>query len=154
MSRAPVGDFQLFDNGGRRKYTSGAERRRFLEIADQLEPGPRALCYVLALTGCRVSEALVLTRECVDAETGKLVLRTLKRRKVAYRAVPVPRSLIAMLLALPVQIDERFWTIHRATAWRVVKQVMALAKIDGPMSCCRGLRHGNNSSARRSSRAP
>lgn len=142
MSRTSIGDWQLFDVRGRRKYTSSEERRRFLAIADQLEPESRALCYVLALTGCRVSEALALTRERVDAQTGKIVLRTLKRRKLVYRAIPVPRSLIVMLGSLPSNAEGRFWTIHRTTAWRLIKEVMFLARIEGPMSCCRGLRHG------------
>src|SRR5579862_7648499 len=60
--------WQVLDQAGRRKYLSADERMRFLRAADRLAPAPRALCNVLAYAGCRVSEALALTTDHVDAE--------------------------------------------------------------------------------------
>lgn len=142
MSFAHLGGWQILDTQGRRKYLSAAERRRFLTEIDSLAPPLRALGYVLAYSGCRISEALGMAAHQVDAEQQRLILLTLKRRRLIYRAVPVPKKLIEMLLALPIAPDGRLWTMHRVTAYRHVKRAMAAARIEGPMACCRGLRHG------------
>jgi len=134
--------WQVFDDTGHRKYLSEEERRHFLMAADRLPVAGRALCRTLALTGCRISEALTLARHQLDAERSALTFQTLKRRRTLYRTVPVPEELAEQLIALPVRADERFWTMHRATAWRLVKATMHVAGIVGPMACCKGLRHG------------
>ena len=135
---------QLFDSKGRRKYLASKEWRRFLNATNHVEPRARALCRVLAYTGCRVSEALALSRTRLDAETGSVVLCTLKRRKLIFRAVPVPAFLIAELTALPLipGAPDRLWSWCRQTAWRRVKLVMASAQVAGPQASPKGLRHG------------
>ena len=144
MNVGPASWWQLYDGSGRRKYLTGEERARFLQAADRRDPQTRALCYLLAYTGCRISEALALRRYQLGA--GRLTMLTLKRRRAFYRSIPVPAVLLRMLEALPPPLDapERFWDWHRATAWRRVKQVMRLADIDpvAPQSCPKGLRHG------------
>jgi integrase/recombinase XerD len=137
-----IGQWQAFDASGHRKYLTAEERLRFLAIADHLPADRRALCYLLAFAGCRISEALGLTRHQVDGERSTLTFRTLKRRRLVFRTVPVPRTIPPMLLALPEASDGRLWTIHRATAWRMVRATMEAAAILGPMHCCKGLRHG------------
>ena len=57
---------QLYDTRGQRKYLTEHERDRFLEAARSTSTSARAFCEVLAHTGCRISEALALTPECVD----------------------------------------------------------------------------------------
>lgn len=121
---------------------SGAERAGFLRAADQLALRDRARCHTLACAGCRISEALALTIHHVDAERFTVTLRTLKRRRLVFRTVPLHQSLIEMLRRLPTTPDGRFWTIHRTTAWRVIKAVMRRASVAGPMACPKGLRHG------------
>jgi len=118
------------------------ERARFLRAADSLSLRRRALCHVLAYAGCRVSEALALTLHHVDAERFTVTIRTLKRRKLVYRAVPVPQAVIEMLKRLPTDKSRRFWPMHRVTAWRVIKATMRRADISGPMACPKDLRHG------------
>lgn len=142
MSFVQIGHWQAFDTSGHRKYLTAEERLRFLAIADRLPPDRRALCYVLAFAGCRISEALGLARHQVDSERGAVTFRTLKRRRLVFRTVPVPRMIPAMLLALPANGDGRLWTLHRTTAWRMVTATMEAAAIGGPMRCCKGLRHG------------
>lgn len=142
MSFIPIGQWQIYDPAGRRKYLTIEERRRFLVEADRLRSEVRALCYVLAYSGCRISEALSLTAQQLDAEGGRLILRTLKRRRLVYRAVPIPPILIAALKALPAAPDGRFWRMHRTTAWRHISGAMRFAGIEGPMASCKGLRHG------------
>jgi integrase len=138
---------QIVDHRGRRKYLTTEERERFLKSADFAPPRIRALCRVLAYSGCRVSEALALRVEWVFVEESYLLLRTLKRRKDHYRAVPVPRWMAEELLALPcsrVQLDDGsrlLFPMCRQTAWRHVQLVMARAGITGPQACPKGLRH-------------
>lgn len=132
---------QVYDGNGRRKYLDSRERARFLAASDQLQPSYRALCYVLVYSGCRVSEALELAPYRLDIENRALRFRTLKRRRLTFRTVPVPEFLVTMLRALPVGDDDRYWPIHRSTAWRVVHAVMLRAHISGPMATCKGCRH-------------
>ncbi|MDH4745880.1 site-specific integrase [Sphingomonas sp. CBMAI 2297] len=134
--------WQVFDATGQRKYLNAYERRRFLTTADSLPADRRALCYVLAYTGCRISEALALIREQIETDPPMLRFRTLKRRRLMFRTVPVPLELVTRLLALPKAADGLIWHMHRATAWRCVKGVAVTSGIYGPMACCKGLRHG------------
>jgi integrase len=148
MAAFAIGEgWQIHDAAGRRKYLSAGERARFLRAADTLPPRTRALCHVLAYAGCRISEALALTVQHVDAERFTVTIRTLKRRKLVYRTVPVPhvpvpQAMIELLMQLSVGADGRFWPMHRVTGWRVIKATMRRAGIAGPMACPKGLRHG------------
>ena len=134
--------WQVFDPTGQRKYLSAVERDRFLSAARQCSPAVSALLQVLAYTGCRVTEALNLTVHQLDVDANALTFRTLKRRRLAFRTVPIPATLCRALQALPADESGRFWRMHRVTAWRHVKQAMAAIDVRGPMACCRGLRHG------------
>jgi integrase/recombinase XerD len=71
-----------------------------------------------------------------------VTIGTLKRRRLVYRAVPAPQAMIELLRRLPVGADGRFWSMHRVTAWRVIKATMRRAGIAGPLACPKGLRHG------------
>ncbi len=134
----------LFDGSGKRKYLCTRELPRFLGVAAQADKPTRAFCMLLAFTGCRLSEALALTPAQLDVETGRVIFRTLKRRKQVYRAVPVPRELMTALGALRRigTPDARLWRWSRPTAWRRVKAVMDAAGISGPQAMPKGLRHG------------
>ena len=140
-------DVQPYDANGRRKYLNQVERAQFLVEADRRAPMIRALCYVLAFTGCRISEALSLTSHQLDRHEGTLIFRTLKRRRILHRGIPIPERVIAMLTALPTTADGRWWTMHRATAWEHVQAVLHVAGVRGPAACCRGLRHAFGVSA-------
>lgn len=142
MTREQFTTWQVFDEIGRRKYLNDAERTRFLAAANSLPPSARALCQVLVFTGCRVSEALSLRRHQLDADCKALAIRTLKRRRLVFRVVPIPEALFELLQGLEVGESGHFWTMHRSNAWRLVRREMEKAEIRGPMACCRGLRHG------------
>ena len=142
MAYAPNPHWQMIDRSGGRKYLNAAERRRFLEAADRMPPCRRALCYLLAFTGCRISEALALTPAQLDAEGRTITLRTLKRRRLVYRTLPLPECVIRLLRAMLRGPADRFWNIHRVTAWRWVKAAMRQVQVAGAMASCKGLRHG------------
>jgi len=137
-------DAPLFDNSGRRKYLCLSESRRFLAASARLDANSETFCWLLLYTGCRLSEALSLTPERLDPATGHIVLQTLKRRKRAFRAVPVPPALMVRLreLAKDKPADGPLWSWCRQTAWRRVKLAMDLAGIDGAQAMPKGLRHG------------
>ncbi len=134
-----------------RKTLTTAQEQRFLEVARQFPADTRVLCELLYWTGCRISEALALRRDYVDSQLAFVVLRTLKqRRNDSLRAVPVPRSFISLLLALPAAENGRFWPYSRWTAQRRIKPVMLAAGITGVAANSKALRHSYNARGIRS----
>ena len=134
----------LFSADGMRKYLCASELSRFLTEAHEAECETATFCTLLAYTGCRLSEALALVPARLDAETGRVVFRTLKRRQQSFRAVPVPPDLMRALcrIAADRAPDAPLWPWCRQTAWRRVKQVMDAAGIVGAHAMPKGLRHG------------
>jgi len=137
----------LFDRRGRRKYLTPEERNRFIRTALDQPAQVRAFCITMAMTGCRISEALQLTWGQVDGPAGEIVIRSLKKRRAdVYRAIPLPAAVLAVVrraagnaITLP---DQRIWPWCRATGWKRIKEVLAAAGVAGPHASPKGLRHG------------
>ena len=132
--------------GGGRKYLNHAERERALAEMAKLPRSKALFALTLAWTGARVSEVLALTPASLQIETGIVAIETLKRRKHSVREVPIPPELMAALskqykLSAPQRDEGRLWPWHRATGWRIIKQVMRRSSIAGRQACPRGLRH-------------
>jgi integrase/recombinase XerD len=150
-SQAEAG-MSLYGAAGGRKYLNAAERRRFLEAARQASPEVRLFCFLLRWSGGRISEVLALTPAAIDIECGVANIHTLKRRKQGIvRQVPLPTDMlrdldrffkIGRMQRDPELATRRLWTWSRTTAWRRVKQVMAVAGINGTHAMPKGLRHG------------
>ena len=152
-------EMRLYSAEGDRLYLNQAERKAFLEAANEEPPVIRMLCHVLHDTGCRPSEALELFPDRINFE-GTITFRTLKKRKFdgkgrvklpQYRAVPVSTRLIENLdLVFNLrQIKqgselgkEKIWPFARTTAYHHIKRVMTRAKIEGKQATAKGLRHG------------
>jgi integrase len=142
----------LYGSAGGRKYLNAAERQRFIESAQRAPPMVRLFCLVLRWSGGRISEVLALTPAAIDIESGTASIETLKRRKRGFvRQVPLPRALLSQLNQVfrlrfrqrdPDLAGARLWTWSRTTAWRRVKEVMAVAGITGTPAMPKGLRHG------------
>ncbi len=120
---------QLHDAEGRRLYFTEEERRAFLAAASKAphEVYVRTSCGVLHATGCRISEALVLTTDRIDLAGRMIGLESLKkRRRGVYRAVPVPPALLdALDLVHGIREAQRrghakalLWPWSRMTAFR------------------------------------
>lgn len=143
--------WSFFDTHGQRKYLTSKERIAFIEAAIRVGGHTGTFCLLLALTGARISEALQLTPERIDVSNEAIVFETLKRRKRGvFRAVPVPRGLIDRLEAEHSfrlkQNDPRarnacLWNWSRTTAWKRVKYVAAMARLNCTLVKPKALRH-------------
>ena len=143
-------NFTLVDERGR-KYLTAGERARFLAaVRLHRKPAVQTLARTLAMTGCRVSEALAIRACDVDLEANEVRIATLKRRTDHWRAVPLPEDLVHALdlvhrlrntQASPRGAKRPLWDITRQTANRQVVSIMRTAGIEGPQACPRGLRH-------------
>ncbi len=142
----------LYDGNGARKYINQAERRRFLNAANNAPPPIRTFCLTLAHTGCRISEALELTPTSIQPEVNIISIRCLKKRhdQDEVREVPVSPELIEALNDIHdisakqnhLLYPEPLWPWGRTHAWKCVKAVMVEASIFGPHASPKGLRHG------------
>lgn len=144
MSAAYTNDeTALFNPEGQRKYLHAKEAARLLAAAARADRDTRLFCQLLYYTGCRISEGLALTPRLIDAESECVAFRTLKRRKLIHRAVPVPPHLIRPLLILSqgMDADDRLFPWSRQTGWRRIKALMDRADITGPQATPKGLRH-------------
>jgi len=142
--------FTLYGPTGSRKYLNASERRRALAVMARLTPEKSLFALTLAWTGGRVSEVLALMPISFQTDHGIVAFRTLKRRKHTVREVPIPPKLareierrfaIAHACQNPALASRRLWPWSRTTAWRVIKEVMAAARIAGCQATPRGLRH-------------
>jgi integrase len=141
----------IYDREGNRKYLTLAERSNFLATIHDLSPEVQTFCLMLSYTGARISEVLALTPSRVDPEAGIVVLESLKkRRRGAFRAVPLPDALIRELDRVHHVAERRrtpgtatrpLWGWCRTTAWTRVKAGMAAAEISGPQASPKGFRH-------------
>ena len=146
----PTPDASLIDARGR-KYLTADERSRFLAaVRAHPKPPVQTLARTLALTGCRVSEALSVRACDVDLDAAEIRIATLKRRQEHWRAVPVPEELVHTLDLVHrlrrAQTSPRgrtalLWDVTRQAAHRQVAELMRRAGIEAPQACPRGLRH-------------
>lgn len=133
----------LYTPFGHRKYLNDAERQRFLIASGKQPRLTRLLCHTMVYTGCRISEALSLTVDCVLEQENVLLIRSLKKRdQIIIRQVPLPTKLISELIILNGSKSETIWNWGRTWAWHQIKNTMAIARISGPQATPRGLRHG------------
>ncbi len=136
-------DAQLYTTQGERLYLCASEDRRYLAAAATADPMTRLFCELLSYTGARLSEALALTPRLLDIAQNEVVIRTLKRRKTTFRAIPIPARLMRDLAAVATTLapDARLFPWSRQTGWRRVKAVMRHAGIQGPQATPKGIRH-------------
>ena len=133
----------LFTPAGQRKYLNADERARFLMAAEKRQLNAQLLCELLLHSGCRISEALNLTHDCILASEGLVLVRSLKKRnQMVVRQVPLPRDLLQRLNEGHSHSSDRLWNWQRTWAWMQVRETMQLANVVGPHATPRGLRHG------------
>lgn len=141
----PAEPTALYTPAGARKYLNMDERRRFLAALDDLTKDAALFARLMVWTGARVSELLALRPSSFQLAEGIVTLRTLKRRRLSMREIPLPPSIVHDLgryIDVNEGVDRILWSFHRATAWRSIKMAMRQAGISGPQASPRGLRHG------------
>lgn len=136
-----------------RQYLLPQEREAFIQATELLPPQQRTLCLTLALTGCRISEALQMTADHVDLAAKCLLFgRSRKLEGGSIREVPVSQTLLDVLenvhgLRYLQRVRsggnvKRLWPIARMTAWRWVTQVMESVGIEKSRALPSALRNG------------
>jgi integrase/recombinase XerD len=143
---------QLFDNSGNRKYLTPEERTQFKSATGKVSKDKRMFALMLFHTGCRISEGLNIETKHLDFSTGCVTIHSLKRRKQGiYRQVPLSDEYLQalddaydlrMLQKKGSRIqDKRLWTWSRRHGYEVIKEIMAIAEINGIHAVPKGLRH-------------
>jgi integrase len=140
----------LYSPAGARKYINLAERAALLRALDALPVDRQLFIRLLALSGLRVSEGLSITSESIQIEGEILAVKTLKRRGLSYREIPLPKSFVAHIDAhfdlaerqkCSQRRAERLWPFNRITAWKFIRETAERAGITGIRATPRGLRH-------------
>lgn len=160
-------EMRIYDQENRRLYINADERERFIQSALKADIQICTFCLTILYTGCRISEALVLTKGAVQVREQLISFKTLKKRgRHSVREVPVP-PFLAELLEKEFQLQALYrfsdtgrhdylWAldhyrhISRSTGYRWVKSVMQSARIYGKQASPKGLRHGYGIHALRS----
>ncbi|WP_395396257.1 site-specific integrase (plasmid) [Novosphingobium sp. BL-8A] len=136
----------VYNGYGQRKYLTSSEIDAFMSSARKRSVEVQTFCCMIALTGCRISEALEMTRECIDFETKHVIIRCLKKRgKQIFRAIPLPAPFLAHLrnwFGSDPGAAQLLWPWSRMTGYRRVCEVMECAGIRGAYASPKGLRHG------------
>ena len=142
----------LYDQQGGRKYINGIERTKFVEASRSFPLEVQTFCLTLAVSGARISEVLALLPARFDFIEQTIRIECLKkRRRSIFRDVPAPASFLNWIEQVhdikgaqrnPITAQQHIWPWCRTTAWKRVKEVMAVAGIFGTQACPKGLRHG------------
>ena len=139
-------EWTVYSNDGQRKYLTKSEIESFLTTSKSHGGSIHSLCWILAVTGCRISEALSLGVHSIDFEAKQVIILCLKKRqKRVFRAIPLPMDLLKSLerwISSGVLSRDKFWPISRMTAYRRVCEVMREAGLTGSYASPKGLRHG------------
>lgn len=137
---------QLISPDGQRKYINQEERQRFINVIKGIVEDQKLFCYILLLTGARISEALNLRASHIDFSNLTVNIESLKKRtKGKWRQIPLPdwylEKLQSYITRSEIKSEDRIWPQSRRTATRQIGRVMKEADIVGIQSCSRGLRH-------------
>jgi len=135
----------VFNGQGQRKYLTSKEVDSFVKTAKHRSLEVRTFCWMLAYSGCRISEALSLTRDSIDFESKHVIIRCLKKRgQRVFRAIPLPPHYLQALQRWLQTTDEKseyLWPWSRMTGYRRIVEVMQDAGIRGSYATPKGLRH-------------
>lgn len=135
---------RLYSKRSERLYLNREERQRFEQVALDQKPETKLLCLLLLYTGCRLSEALAVKEAHFQWSEGIVSIKSLKKRdKHHVREISIPMHVIEPALAQieTLSPNKTLISYRRTAGWRVIKQVMAEAGIQGKHATPKGLRH-------------
>ena len=96
-----------------------------LKARAQKKPDPEnVLPLFVAVTGCRISECLSVSTMDIDWDAGVAYIPTLKSRRGAKRAVPLPSWMLAILKRYIVKhgVGDVLFPFSRFQAYRLVRK--------------------------------
>lgn len=138
--------WNMYNTNGKRKYLTESETMDFVRFAKQKSKDVYIFCWLMAETGCRISEALAVNSDSIDFQAGTLIIKCLKKRgKSIYREVPLSEEFLSSVKKwnkVKSNSDSDLWKWSRMTAYRRVCEVMVEAGLTGDYATPRGLRHG------------
>ncbi len=128
------------------KYFNQAELRMILsEELRQKDYPSWFLVFFLSRTGCRITEALNITVASVDFSSRTLRTRTLKRRDIFERAIPLTGEVIGVIAeyiaSLGLQRHDKLFSFTRKTAYIKVQKACREAGIKDERCHPHTLRH-------------
>lgn len=136
----------VYNRNGQRKYLTRSETDAFLSAAQHRDELVHSFCWMIAVTGCRISEVLAINKRNIDFEEKHVVIESLKKRgKRVFRAIPLPSKLLDNLkkwLSAGIFSEDRLWPWSRMTGYRRICEVMHAAGVTGSYATPKGLRHG------------
>jgi integrase len=89
-------------------------------------PSHQMLLRFMWFTGCRITEAVSVSKNQIDFTNYTITLKWLKSRKYNYRNIPmhpILRDLLQMYTA-PMKQEQLIFPITRQRAWQLVKKYM------------------------------
>ncbi len=141
----------LLDAQGQRLYLTPSERDQFCQATDEVSKDKRMFGLMLANTGCRISEGLSVKVKDIDFAGGAVTLSTLKQRKSnVFRQVPLSGEYLKALdNAYDLRVKQKrskprnayIWGWSRQYGHAIIKEIMALAGLQGIAATPKGLRH-------------
>lgn len=139
--------WSIWQSDGERKYLTSAEVQDFIKASHRSKPHIYLLCRFLAVTGCRISEALNVRSAHVSAENRLVIIQSLKKRRQGiHREVPLPTDMASELAdyiaSNMLRPGDKIWPISRMTAYRHVRSIMKGIGLSGAHASPKGLRHG------------
>ena len=145
MPRKRKDDWNETLAAGSPKYLTDEQLSAVLRAADEdRDTRFGLLVWTLALTGCRLSEALKLgwNDAMINGKGPVIRLRTLKRRRPEYRFIPVPDDLMNRWNRVRLQSDDpRPFPFPRQWAYERVREIMKRAGVSRDRCHPHVLRH-------------
>ena len=88
------------------------------------EPQEKMLCLFLWTTGCRISEALAVSRQDLDLVNRLCTIRWLKSRKYHERVIPLHQSIVDVLAMYSGTMNgpDKLFPFTRQRAWQIVNK--------------------------------
>ncbi len=135
----------LYSKSGKRKYCTIDEVDTFLKVSMNQEQSITLLCHVLALTGCRISEALKLRKKQISFNPPSITFETLKQRqRGVFREVHIPAWFAKIMLANfgTANPNDRLFPFSRTYAFNKLKVCFDKAGLYEEQAMPKALRHG------------
>lgn len=86
------------------------------------EPKEKMLCLFLWTTGCRISEALAVSKQDLDLVNRLCTIRWLKSRKYQERIIPLHQSIVDVLAMFSGALNgpDKLFPYTRQRAWQII----------------------------------